>query len=233
VSWHWRLSAAVLLLAAAGSLLGQTITFDIARPSPGQFGMADLWNITLHNSTTDTQTVYFHVEGSDAKSGPLFVANSQEFRIAPGSINLTAKDIRLGDVWCAKGFEAFRRAGPVLPEGGYTYDITLVPEMSQTSVFLQVVAPKPLDLVWPPPGAKVSDSLPVFVWTRPVLPRYAGEYLYSVRVAEMRPRQSCSLATEDPLTIIEHCRSSATAWRYPATAAKLIPGRTYAWRVEA
>ena len=71
-------AVAVLLLAAAGPPRAQTVSFSVARPSPGQFGFAELWNVALHNSSTDTQAVYFHVEASAADKGkrgtlPLFL----------------------------------------------------------------------------------------------------------------------------------------------------------------
>ena len=226
-------AAAALLLAAAGPLHAQTITFDVHRPPPAQLSFKHLWNISLRNPSLDTWSVYFHVEANDVKVGPVFAATSREMFLAPGESSLTAEDIQLIDVWCEEGFEAFAAPDSFLPEGDYTYCITLLPEMTFTTFLLQVRKPRPIEFLWPRPSAVVRDSLPLFVWNRPVLPWYAGEYRYSVRVAEMRRGQSCSLATNSEATIVEHCRSPQTAWRYPRRAKELIPGRTYAWRVEA
>jgi hypothetical protein len=225
--------AALLLAVLSGLLFGQTISFDIRRPALAQLRSNDLWDITLRNPTLDTWPVYLHVEAYAVEAGPVFAANSQEISLAPGKMSLTAESLQLSDVWCEKGYEAFAVPDSHLPEGDYTYVITLVPEMTPVSFVLQVRQPRPMDLVWPKNGAALRDSLPLFVWSYPVVPWYAGEYLYSVRVAEMHRGQSCASATSSETTIVEYCRSSQTVWRYPDWARKLIPGRTYGWRVDA
>jgi hypothetical protein len=227
------LRAAVLLLGLTAIGQGQALSFDVRPLPPAQLKSNYLWDITLQNPTLDTWSVYFHVEAYAVGGRAVFAANTQDFALAPGERTLSAREIRLSDIWCERGSEAFAEPDSLLPEGDYTYNITLVPEMMLTSFLLQVRAPRPLELLWPRPGGVVSDSLPLLAWKGPVVPWYTGEYLYSVRVAEMQPGKSCSLATSSEASIVEHCRSSQTVWRYSNSARRLVPGRTYAWRVEA
>jgi hypothetical protein len=227
----FRLTALLLGLSAVG--YGQALSFDVRPPPPAQLKSSHLWNITLQNPTRDTSSGYLHVEASDVSTGTVFTANTQELLLPPGARTLSARDIRLTDIWCDTGYGAFAAPDSLLPEGDYAYNLTLMPEMTLRTLSLQVHAPGPLKLVWPVNGAEVTDSLPLFVWRPPVIPGFYSEYLYSVRVGEVKSGQSCSLAISSGVTIVEHCRSSQTAWRYTSGTTRLEPGKTYAWRVEA
>jgi len=225
--------AALLFVTAAGPLRAQTLSFDIVHPSLGQFGFRNLWNITLRNPTLDAWQVYFHVEASDVKTGPVFAANSQEFRLAPGERTLSAPDVKLSDVWCEKGFEGFTASGKTLPEGDYTYDITLVPEMLKTSLLLRMRAPKPVEPLWPPDKATLADPRPAFVWNAPVVAGFYGSFIYALRVVKQKPGQTADAALQANQPVFDDCRVSTTACRPLATGLGLAPGKTYAWRVQA
>jgi len=224
---------AVLVLGLTVVSQGQTLSFDVRPPPPVQLKSSHLWNITLQNPTLDTSSVYFHVEAYAVEGRAVFVANTQDFAVAPGEQALSARDIRLTDIWCDTGFGAFAEPDAFLPEGDYTYNLTLVPEMTLRSFILQVHAPARLKLVWPKDGAEIRDSLPLFVWRPPLVPGFRVEYRYSVSVSEVKNGQSCSLALSGDACVAEYCRSSQTAWRYGGMAGRLEPGRTYAWRVQA
>jgi hypothetical protein len=127
----------------------------------------------------------------------------------------------LTEVSCKKGYEAFTRPGRVLPEGDYTYTITLDPRMLQAAFFLRVRATKPVGLAWPPNGAVVTDTHPVFVWTPPVVSGPIVAYQYALRVVELG-RGQAGLAADS--------RVSTTAYRIPVRTA-FAAGRAYAWRV--
>jgi hypothetical protein len=226
-------TAAVVLLAAGGPLLGQSVSFDIVRPPPGRLGFKNLWDITLHNPTPDTWFVYFSVEASDDKVGPVFVATTREMPLPPGDRPLAASDIKLTDVWFYQGYAAFAEPGSSLPDGDYTYDITLVPEMTKTSFRLRVCAPKPVELTWPPNDAVVGDSEPVFVWKRPVVAGYYGEFRYGLRVVELARGQIGATAFSRNQPVLDDTRVSATMCRLPAGTVRLVAGRTYVWRIEA
>lgn len=224
------IAAALLLLAATGRLLGAPVTFSAVAPRPGQENFKYLWNVTLHNPTTQASSVSFRVEAREVKAGPVFTASTQPIALPPGERRLTTTDIKLVAVSCKKGYEAFTRPGRVLPEGDYTYTITLDPRMPQAVFFLRVRATKPVGLVWPPNGAVVTDTQPVFVWTPPVASGPFVAYQYALRVVELGRGQTGLAAVRRNRPVFEDNRVSTTAYRVPVRAA-FAAGRTYAWRV--
>lgn len=224
------LAAAVLLLAGAGRLLGATITAEAVPPKPGQENFRHLWNITLHNPTPGTSSVSFRVEARDARAGSVFSASTQQFALAPGERRLAASDIKLTDVWCRKGYEAFTESDRALPEGDYTYVVTLVPGMRQSAFFLRVRVPKPVELAWPPDGAVVGDTEPVFVWKPPVASGPFVAYNYALRIVEVGRGQTGATAIGRNRPVFEDGRISGTAYRLRART-PFAPGRTYVWQV--
>jgi hypothetical protein len=224
------LAATVLLLAGAGPLLGAPISFKSVPPQPGQENFKHLWSITLHNPTPKTSSVSFRVEARDAKAGPVFSASTQPIAVAPGDLQLAAGDIQLTDLSCKKGYEAFTAPGKVLPEGDYTYVITLVPGMTQNAFFLRVRIPKPVELVWPSSGGVVDDTQPVFVWKPPVVSGPLVECNYALRIVEVRRGQNGATAASRNQPVFEGQRLLAPACRVPART-PFVVGRTYAWRV--
>ena len=101
-----------------------------------------LWDVTLHNPAPDTSAVSFRVEAREARLGAVFSAGTQPVAVPPGERRLAASDIKLSDA-VQEGYEVLAGPGPVLPEGDYTYIVTLVPRMTQAAFFLRVRIPKP------------------------------------------------------------------------------------------
>jgi hypothetical protein len=224
------IAAVLLLLAATGRLFGAPVTFDAVAPLPGQENFKYLWGITVHNPGPETVSVSFKVEARDAAVGSVFSAKTQPLVLAPGDSKLTASDIKLTEVSCKEGYEAFTRPGRVLPEGDYTYAITLDPRMPQAAFFLRVRATKPVGLAWPLNGAVVTDTQPVFVWTPPVVSGPIVAYQYALRVVELGRGQAGLAAVRRNRPVFEDSRVSTTAYRIPVRTA-FAAGRAYAWRV--
>lgn len=223
------LAAAVLLTVGAGPRRSQPISFEIAQPPPGQVSFKHLWDVTLHNPAPDTSAVSFRVEAREARLGAVFSAGTQPVAVPPGERRLAASDIKLSDVWCKKGYEVLAGPGPVLPEGDYTYIVTLVPRMTQAAFFLRVRIPKPVELTWPPNNIVVGDTRPVFVWKPPVASGPNVAYHYVLRVVEVARGQNGTVALTRNRSVFEDRRLPATVCRAPAGV--FVPGRTYAWRV--
>lgn len=224
-------SAAVfMLLVGAGALHGAPISFAVAAPPPEQVNFKHLWNITLHNPAPDTSSVSFRVEAREVGAGAVFSASTQSIALAPGERRLTAQDIKLSDVWCKQGYEAFVGLDSVLPEGDYAYTVTLDPRMPQAALFFRIRKPESIELAWPPSDAVIRDSRPVLVWKPPDVSRPLGSYRYAVRLVEVRRGQTATSALGRNRPVFEDRRVPAAACRVPPRI-RLVPGRTYAWRV--
>ena len=236
---HRLLAAAVLaVLVAPVAVPGttalaqdQVVSLDWLASSPLRY--EHLWDISLTCEGAAGSVVYLHVEVCDAARRTVFVANTQDIRLAHGEDTLSADGIRLSDIWTEDGFDAFATPGSLLPDGDYTYTVTLVPEMTTHTFPLRVRKPKPLAAVWPMDEAEVQDSFPLFAWTEPVLPGIDGEFVYSLRLVEVGGGEACSLALRHNDCVLEECNIPGTAFRYPRQCTRLEPGRTYAWQVQA
>jgi hypothetical protein len=224
------IAAAFLMLATTGRLLGAPVTFGAVAPRPGQEDFRYLWDITVHNPNPETVSASFKVEAREVAVGSVFSAKTQPLVFAPGDNRLSASDIKLSEVSCKNGYEAFTRPGRRLPDGDYTYTITLDPRMPQAAFFLRVRATKPVGLAWPPNGAVVTDTQPVFVWTPPVASGPAVAYHYALRIVELRRGQAGLAAVRGNRPVFEESRLSTTAYRIPGRTV-FTSGRTYAWRI--
>jgi hypothetical protein len=224
------LAVSLFFLAGAGALFGASVSFEAVAPAPGQENFKHFWNITLHNPKSGTTSVSFRVEAHEVKAGVVFSAGTQSIALAPGDRRLTASDVKLAEVVCKKGYEAFTRPDRVLPEGDYRYVITLDPRMPQATFFLRIRVTKPVELVWPPNGAVVSDSQPVFVWKPPELSGPVVSNLYAFGLFDVGQGQSGTTAFRHNPPVFEDLRLPKLACRLPACV-QLEPGRTYAWHV--
>jgi len=226
------LAAALVLFAGAGRLSGAVVTFDAVAPQSGQESFRHLWNITLHNPMSDTTSVFFRVEARDAKAGVVFSASTPRIVLSPGDRRLAASEVKLTEVWCKKGYEAFSGPAVPLPEGDYSYVITLIPRLAQSAFFFRVRVPRRVELVWPPNGAVVTDSQPVLVWTPPEVSGPILPHRYELRVAELGPGQAALTAVRRSRPVFRESQVATTAFRVPS-GTTFVPGRTYAWLVTA
>lgn len=226
------LFASFFLLAGAGLLYGKPISIDIASPPPEQVDFKHLWGITLHNPTSDTVSVSLRVEAREVAAGVVFTTSTQKIVLAPGDHRLAPRDVKLTDEWWKKGYEAFTRPGH-LPEGDFTYTVSLVPAMMQAALFFRIRIPKPVELIWPSNAAVVGDSQPVFAWKPPVVSGPPGAYRYFLRVVEVARGQNAAAALQRNPSVFDGRGLSATVCRIPVQAGRFVPGKTYAWRAAA
>ncbi len=221
---------ASLLFGGTGRLPVATVTFDAVAPQPGEESFKYLWNITLQNPTTKACSVSFRVEAREARGGTVFSACTPATELVPGERRLTSSDIKLTDVSCKKGYEAFVGSKRVLPPGDYTYLITLAPRMTQKVFFFRVRLPRRIKLAWPPSGAAVTDTQPILVWEPPEVSGPFVDYRYRLRVVEVRRGQNALAAVRNNPSVFEDRQVATSALRIDA-GSTLVAGRTYAWRV--
>jgi hypothetical protein len=220
----------LVLSAGAERAPKPTVSFEAVPPQPDQENFRQLWNITLQNPTPKTCSVSFRVEAREAKTGSVFAAGTLPVELAPGELRLTAANIKLTEVSCKKGYEAFVGSKLPLPAGDYTYLITLTPWMRQKVFYFRVRVPKRVKLTWPPNGSTVGDSQPLLVWDPPEVSGPFFDYRYVLRVVEVKRGQNGPAALRCNPPVLEDCQVSTTAFRMPA-GRTLAAGQTYAWQV--
>lgn len=134
------------------------------------------------------------------------------------------------------GAPASLRASGVLPDGSYTLCVEVAPAQGLPAT--NACAPFTLSLAQPPrlvaplDRSVVTTRFPVLQWA-PALSARVPSVLYTVRVVELYGGQTPTRAVEANRPVLEAIVRDATTLQYPLAAWPLLPGRCYAWRVQA
>ena len=128
-----------------------------------------------------------------------------------------------------------------LPEGEFEGCVTIVDPgglvlVPQQCVRFSTLYPDPPALVFPLNGDTVTTQDPIFEWLPVQLPQIGdGRVGYVLQIAEVNTtaRQLPEVALSANLPHYLEPGLAETAHPYPVGAQPLVPGRTYAWRVQA
>lgn len=153
----------------------------------------------------------------------------------------TPRQVRWGTLHLTgKAQDAFRQTGR-LPDGTYQVQLhffngtTLtgipVPPSDGFATFT-VSFPKPPSLLTPVNRAIVTIPTPVFQW-QPTFDPTGAQPDYQFRLVEVLPGQTALRAIEANRPVFETFVSQTPTLAYPAAAPSLLPGRIYAWRIQA
>ncbi|MCX8126223.1 MAG: hypothetical protein N3E40_03660 [Dehalococcoidia bacterium] len=88
----------------------------------------------------------------------VYRANSSLFDLPPGKSTKRLKDIRLRDQWAQKGYEVFLLRSGTIPDGNYTYIVTLMPDLGSDSGKVPVFKPGPPRLITPHDNAILDPA---------------------------------------------------------------------------
>lgn len=225
----------LLVLIASGSLTAQPVTVTPHQPPPGQLQYEDLWWLDLDNTTQQTfSPVHLEAEVSEAQIGPVFRASSNDFDLPPGHKTIQSRDITVHDPWYLPGYEVFVRRTGTLPEGNYTYRITVMPgNLGSGQNNVQIRLPGVPQLSAPADGAELMDLLPMLTWTPPS-PMPSSPVTYRLRIVEIISGQTRDEAMASNPSWFEQDGISITSLRYPTSAQPLTPEQAgFAWQVTA
>jgi hypothetical protein len=213
-------------------------TLRIYPPPPNQLRVEDLWKVDVTNNSGGPRTVYFHGEITEARKGPLFRANSNEFESPPGKKRITSRDIRdVRDEWYAEeNKELILRTGSV-PAGSYDVCLSLMDastgqELAKQCIHIEVRPAGPPRLISPKAGKGTEVKRPIFTWTKPA-PLPAGERVfYKFKIVEIYKGQTKEEAMRSNPPWYEEDRIARTSFQYPLKAKDLDPDKNYAWQVQ-
>jgi len=193
-----------------------------------------MWWVDLDNQDNTTyRNVWLHGEVHEEQKGLVYRANSNQFDLPPGRTTKRLRDIRLRDQWYQQGYEAFFFRSGTIPEGNYTYIVSLLPELGADTGHALVRKPGPPRLIAPRDGAQLgsAEKFPMFSWTPPQ-PSPPG-VRYAVRIVEVLPGQTKEEAMRSNPPWFEKRGNVSFSLRYPVSARRLDLGRSYAWQVQA
>jgi hypothetical protein len=215
------------------------VTITFMQPPPNQWKMAYMWNLTIINGTSLSQTIYLHGTLTEAKVGLIAESTSAKFSLPPnysGFLN-TSWLSPVHQDYVAGNYEDVVRKTSRLPDGTYIICVTVCSldgqELSKDCFEQTIANMSPPELAYPLNESIVQDLLPVFQWMPP-MPAPMGEIVkYTLKMVEILDGQVAieSMEANPAFFIKESIRS--VSFQLPLSARPFVAGHSYAWQVEA
>ncbi len=226
------LPALALLLVLAGAARSQAIRCQLHEPPPNRVTVEDLWWVDLHNTTSNTYTIWLKGEAGEERHGTVYRATTRPFAMPPGRKRVRLGDISIAEQWARPGFEVFVQRAGRLPEGDYYYSVVVLPESlgGGDTARVHIESPSPPRLLRPRDGESVTSATPDMTWLGQR--GYSGRVTYELVVAEILPGQSKEEALRGNQPWFRRASISGNQLRYPGAARRLDTGKRYAWQVQ-
>lgn len=235
-----------MLLLACGTAVSQ-VQVMLQQPPRNQLKVADLWKITIINTTADEYLVFLRGTATHDKDGQIADAHTATF-VVPAN---TTKMVSGADISPVKldssnpEYKAvFSQTGTV-PAGNYTICVYVnavarngnaipVPEVIGSDCKTAEVQPQsPPVLVFPNDESDVSDKQPQFTWLPPAPLKPGQKPRYQLRIVEILGRQTAYDAMQSNPAWFTTAVAGVTTSRYPLASRSFIEGRRYAWQIKA
>jgi len=213
------------------------VQVKLQQPPPNQLRAADLWKLTLNNTTRTTYSIRLEGTLDEADEGRVATGNSGIISLPPGTKAITYDDVKLGGSVNFKAGtwrETFTRTGNA-PSGEYTICIYVKTEagdeLGRDCIQQSIEITSPPMLVSPADGETIPEGqTPIFTWLPPTpAPR---DVKYSLKIVEVLGNQSPNEAMQRNRAWFEKKDIRTTTLTYPLSARKLEAGKRYAWSVE-
>ncbi|MBU2586477.1 MAG: hypothetical protein KKH32_14255 [Bacteroidetes bacterium] len=232
-------SIIVLLISFFAFNLAQAqVQVKLQQPPPNQLRAADLWKLTLNNTTRTTYSIRLEGTLDEAGEGRVATGNSGIISLPPGRKSITYDDVKRGgsvNFKSGKWQEAFTRTGNA-PSGDYTICIYVKSEVDEElgrdCIQQRVEIMSGPILVSPADGETIPEGqVPIFTWLSPTpAPRDVN---YSLKIVEVLGDQSPNEAMQRNTAWFERRDIRTTTLQYPVGARKFESGKKYAWKVSA
>jgi hypothetical protein len=234
------------LLSAVGGLYAQVNVY-LHQPPPNQLKVPDLWYCDLENTTKNTYTVYLHAEVTEKTKGLIARANSNDFKLPPGTKKIKKGDIKeVKDTWYHKDYEEVITKTASFPEGEFEICISVIDaktkrELSKDCIQQRVNPLGPPKLISPTDGAVVKEDHPLFTWVDIGDFDETEDWLVEIHIVEVLLGQTKEQAIKvnppwfKEKDLLKHGAIKAGGglynFRYPIGAKALEKGKQYAWQV--
>ncbi len=224
----------VVCLILIPQLVRGQINVSLQQPPPNQLKVADLWRVTLINTTRETYTVYLQGTAKEASAGLVVDAQTTSFKVPPGTKIVNGQNVSPIKVNSSNGrYKNVLLQTGTVPAGDYTICVTVRSspggEELGNDCIQQKVENASMVLISPTDEATVEEDLPVFIWTS--TPPLGPSATYSLKIVEIFGNQSPIAAMQSNSALHTQSDIHTTTLQYPISATKLIPGHTYAWAV--
>lgn len=232
------LTVAVLMLAVPLTH-AQDVQVQMTLPPPGTLNPDDLTEIvSFHNTNPYALWVHMIVTIEEDETGLVFHGTSAIFEVPPGVSIPDYQDLEPFDIeYTDPVLEDYVIQTNSLPGGDYVVCILLVEaEMGEEAGYNclphSVFHPSAPMLVYPADGDVVHEPAPLIVWLPPS-PYPMVELSYTLRMVEVLEGQLSYEAMQSNPAFFEDMEVMENTYMYPAHAASMKDGQTYALQVQA
>jgi len=234
-----NLTVVILISLLLGLSSYAQVIVNLQEPPPNQWNTADLWRLTLTNTSTETQEIYLYGTVEEETRGLVFEATSGVFELEGNETkSVSQSDIEPVDIGRQDDEvkTILERTGN-LPEGNWEICVSVIEngngEIGRDCYDLNIAHLTPPQLLAPENEASVEDEFPVFIWLPP-MPQPVGEPVsYSLKIVEILGDQLPQEAMESNPAFFEQEDIRATSFQYSITARRFEEGQTYAWQITA
>ncbi len=228
----------VAMTVAAASSDAQVIV-SLLRPPPNQLRMADLWKITLTNTTGQTLQVYLRGFVTEVVAGQIADAQSKVFSLPPGTHFLTGNDVSPITVNEAREpYKGIATATGTVPSG--EYEVCVYVKLASNDEDLghdcytqRIEQVTPSIPVSPGNESYVMETWPTFVWTPPVPLPDGIRPEYTIRIVEVIGEQTGYDAMTSNPAWYTRDGILTSIFVYPTSARSFQVGKRYAWQISA
>ena len=228
----------VLFFFFISDVFSQEVNIFPEHTSVFQFGIDDIWNVTLTNSSYPVEVYLLAtVENSDSKL--LVKLKSSDFKLLPGIKRMNANSVGPVDVdlYSNRIFKDID-GKKFLLNGIYNFSVSVFSSESNTvlctsSKEYEVLNIYQLGLISPLNGVTVKDRFPVFNWRSPDTEFADMKITYELIIAEINDEQSSREAILSNSFTVKQNNIESVSFEYPISEIGLQNGKKYAWMVKA
>ncbi|MCE7933754.1 MAG: hypothetical protein DYG96_04075 [Chlorobi bacterium CHB2] len=237
---------ALLWVACAIGAAGQ-VQVQLQQPPRNQLKVADLWKITITNTTPDQYQIFLRGTATHQKDGKIADAHSATFTLPPNTTKMVSgvdiSPVKL-DSSDPEYKAIFTQTGTV-PAGNYTICVYVTavarngnqlpaPEVIGSDCKTAEVHPQsPPVLIFPEDESDVTETQPQFTWLPPAPLPPGQKPRYQLRIVEILGRQTSYDAMRSNPAWFTTTLAGIATLRYPLASRRFIEGRRYAWQITA
>lgn len=202
----------------------------------------DLWNCVVTNSSNSPIKVYLRGTITEQTSGLVYDVMSATFDLMPGATNFnTANNEQLKPetvLYQVNSYIDYVTRTNSLPRGEYTFcayvvDAGQLNTLASDCFDASVTTTTPPITISPAEGDSLCTPNPFFIWTPPQPILSGPDVSYTLKVYERFEMQSPEVAVlQNPAWYVQSNLASPIA-QYNIAARPFVPGKNYAWIVEA
>ncbi len=231
------------------------VTVHLQQPPPYQFKVEHFWKIILTNNSDKPVSVYLKGTATESIQGKIIEATSSVITLQRGAKVISGRE--LGPFTISESNSRYKNIilnTGGLPSGNYEICVAVIAAMDGRQIATDCISVtvenfNRMELISPFDGETIgnisedakenlklkSNKTPaiIFSWLPPVPVPPGARISYRLKIVEILGYQSVHSAMASNPMYYQSSKISATVLRYPIAARQLLPGKKYAWSVEA